>query len=59
MTDNLLEDVVDEDSTTSFSNLERRLLTAGIGVCSTSGGDIVERETTGDHKNYSACCSRG
>lgn len=28
-----------ENSVAGFLNLERRLLTAGIGVCSTSGGD--------------------
>ena len=31
----------DDDSTANLSNLERRLLTAGVGVSSTSGGDSV------------------
>ena len=50
--DNLLRDVIEEDSTASFSNLDRKLLTAGVGgVSSTSGGvweNILETWTTGD-----------
>lgn len=50
----LLSEVDDSDA--SFSNFERRLLTAGVGVSSTSGGDSVNIcETTGDHEICSAC----
>lgn len=52
-----LSDVDDSDA--SFSNLERRLLTAGVGVSSTSGdGSENICETTGDHRDCSACWQR-
>lgn len=42
--ENLCTVMVGEESTASFSNLDRRLLTAAVGVSSTSGGVSASME---------------
>lgn len=54
--ENLWTAMVGDDSTANFSNFDRRLLTAGVGVSSTSGGESesMARVTSGDHQDYTA-----